>query len=361
MATIPGDPRLLNKATVAATYPLMMTLVAAERGIALERVLEDSGLTREQLMVPGARVALPQLTAMAINLLMESGDAGIGIELALRGNLTRIGLMGFGLMSCSTMREAIELGCRYLPTVVSFFSASFSVQNGQSVVDVRETFGLGALRQFLFDVYLVEAASVYASLAEPQTAALIRERSELWFNYPEPEYYAPFRDRLPKLRFDAPACQIRMDAALLDLPIRTANPVTAQMVMDQCERELARMGLSESLLDQVRAHLVCRNGRYPDVETVAERLHLSERTLKRKLAALGLGFAELLDEVRKRDALRLLEDPGRGIDDVALRVGYNDPANFTRAFRKWTGETPSAYRARAGGRGAAEDSGEPPM
>jgi AraC-like DNA-binding protein len=339
-----NDP--LARATVSAAYPLFMTLVAAERGIAAERVLADSGVTREQLLAANARVSVPQLSVIVVNLLMETGDPGIGLEIALRGSLTKVGLMGFGLMSCATMREAIDLGCRYLPTVVSFFSAHPSIDNGVGVVDVRETAGLGPLRQFAFDIYLVEAYAVYASLVAPEQTAQYRDSTELWFDYPEPEYFAAYRDRLPALRFDAPANQIRTAATLLDMPIRTANPLTAQMVMDQCERELARMGYSESLLDRVRAFLVCRNGRYPDLETVAERVHLSERTLKRKLAALGIGFAELLDEVRRRDALRLLEDPARAIDDVALRVGYADPANFTRAFRKWTGETPSAWRAR---------------
>ncbi len=341
-----ADSKLLARESVLATYPLFMLLVAAERGIPAGKILEGSGVTEEQLRKPNARVTMPQLGVITLNLVMDTRDPGIGLELGLRGSCTKLGLMGFGLMSCSNLREATELGCRYLPTVVSFFNAHFSVQGDTAVVEVTESVPLGPMRQFAFDQYLVEAFETYKWLGDPALVASLKDMVELWFDYPEPEYFARFRDRLPKARFDAPSCQIRYPAHLLEIPVRTANPLTAQTVIDHCETELAKLGFTESLLDRVRAFLICRNGRYPDLETVAVRLHMSERTFKRKLAQYGVGFAELLDEVRKRDSIRLLDDPARPIEEVALAVGYMDPSNFARAFRKWTGETPSAYRER---------------
>jgi AraC-like DNA-binding protein len=97
--------------------------------------------------------------------------------------------------------------------------------------------------------------------------------------------------------------------------------------------------------DRVLALLTSTGGQYPGLDTAAERLHLSARTLKRRLAEESTTFGDLLDEVRKRDSVQLLLNADRAIDEIAARVGYADPANFRRAFKRWTGVSPSEYRA----------------
>ena len=77
---------------------------------------------------------------------------------------------------------------------------------------------------------------------------------------------------------------------------------------------------------------------------MAETLHMSVRTLKRKLQTEGRSFTDLLGEVIQRDACLLLETTRLTVDEIAQRVGYQDRANFTRAFKKLTGKTPSEYR-----------------
>jgi len=97
--------------------------------------------------------------------------------------------------------------------------------------------------------------------------------------------------------------------------------------------------------------LVCRDQRYPEVADMAQQLHLSERTLKRRLQAEGTSYQQLLDQVRQRDAMKLLGNPALPIAQVAEAVGYADPANFARAFAKWTGLSPRDWRTRHLGRG----------
>jgi AraC-like DNA-binding protein len=77
---------------------------------------------------------------------------------------------------------------------------------------------------------------------------------------------------------------------------------------------------------------------------VARGLGMSERTLKRKLAEQGTSYSELLDRERHSQAVELLRGAA-SIDDVAERLGYSDAANFTRAFRRWTGRSPRVHRA----------------
>ncbi|KIX53342.1 AraC family transcriptional regulator, partial [Burkholderia pseudomallei] len=116
MATSVPDPtRQLNKATVSSAYALFMLMLAEERGIADADLLAHTGVTRTKLEEPNARITPLQQAAIVFNLLGMTNDPSIAIEIGLRSSLTKSGLIGFGLMSCATLGEAIQLGIRYLP------------------------------------------------------------------------------------------------------------------------------------------------------------------------------------------------------------------------------------------------------
>lgn len=84
----------------------------------------------------------------------------------------------------------------------------------------------------------------------------------------------------------------------------------------------------------------------PTIARAAEAADISARTLQRRLLDLGLTYSRLLDEVRLETACRLLERSETNLAEIAAALGYADPANFTRAFQRWTGQTPSAFRRR---------------
>jgi AraC-like DNA-binding protein len=90
----------------------------------------------------------------------------------------------------------------------------------------------------------------------------------------------------------------------------------------------------------------------PDIRLVSQVVRLSPRTLQRRLHAEGLTFAGVVARARFAEALRMLDDPTRKVIEVALDLGYSDPAHFTRAFERWTGLTPREYRRRSGGHDA---------
>src|SRR5690606_22697145 len=126
-----------------------------------------------------------------------------------------------------------------------------------------------------------------------------------------------------------------------------ADPLASRGAIELCERELALAADQEADITQrVRAELVLSGSGYPDLEQVANRLCVSTRTLKRKLQRHGTSFLLILEECRRRDAQKLLEHSGLSVQAVAARLGYQNPANFSRAFSKWTGESPTSFRQR---------------
>jgi AraC-like DNA-binding protein len=84
------------------------------------------------------------------------------------------------------------------------------------------------------------------------------------------------------------------------------------------------------------------------IERVARALGCGRQTLYRRLKAEGLTFAQVLDDLRRRQAVKLIRDPALSVKEVAYRLGFSDPAAFSRAFKRWTGKCPQAFRAQSG-------------
>jgi AraC-like DNA-binding protein len=199
------------------------------------------------------------------------------------------------------------------------------------------------MRQYAIDAVLVSIARLAR-----QISGAFRPELELRFDCAQPAHFERYRHRLPPVVFNAGANQLRFPADYLQRPMPTGNASAAQVLADACERELALIGEVSDVAERVRAQLVASNGGYPDLDAVAKKLHVSGRTLKRKLQQQGVSFLQLLDDARRRDSQKLLSDPALTVAAIAEAMGYTDPASFTRAFRKWAGVTPSAWREKAG-------------
>ena len=124
-------------------------------------------------------------------------------------------------------------------------------------------------------------------------------------------------------------------------PLADAN--TARKIEQQCrdllERRLSRVGVA----GQVRSRLLHNPGELPSMPTIADELHIDQRTLRRRLAAEGTSYRALLDEVRRQLALELLQQD-LSVEEISRHLGYAETANFTHAFKRWEGTAPSYFR-----------------
>lgn len=133
------------------------------------------------------------------------------------------------------------------------------------------------------------------------------------------------------------------DAGLLDLPMPQANELTARACEEQCAAILAGRRVRGGVAEQVRRRLAALDGPRSMAE-VARELHLSPRTLRRRLADEGTAFRALAEEVTITFAEELLADPALTVDDIAARLGYSDGSSLTRAFVRVHGIPPGRYR-----------------
>ena len=136
--------------------------------------------------------------------------------------------------------------------------------------------------------------------------------------------------------------------AATEHPLPTANRELARandrVVTDYLERFTA-----QHFADRVRVRLVeLLSSGVAHEDEVARSLHVSRRTLQRRLAEQGTNYKTLFDEARRELALRYIGEQGMSIKEATYVLGFSEPSNFTRAFKRWTGASPSQYREQAG-------------
>ncbi|MFP5439956.1 MAG: AraC family transcriptional regulator [Gammaproteobacteria bacterium] len=339
-------PSYLTRPTIAIAYLQLLVEMMGERGIAPATLLAGMPMNPALLGQPEARMSAQQWTRVLLRALELTGDRGLGYEYGLRMRPTVHGVLGYATLSCTTMRQALEISARYARVRQAHFSMHLVEGGDRCRLEVREKFPIPVLRSFFYENMLLGLARGHAVLLGRD----LRDFTELeiWFDWPEPDYHRALADRLPAIRFSQPVNALCFPPGYLDLRPVLADPHASQQAIALCERELAlAAGQEADITARVRAELVpAKHGGYPQLDDVAARLAMSGRTLKRKLQQSGASFLLMLEEARRRDAHELLAHTDLPIQQIAARLGYLNPANFSRAFSQWTGESPTQYRAR---------------
>lgn len=173
-----------------------------------------------------------------------------------------------------------------------------------------------------------------------------------WLPVPRPDTPDSLRERFygPGLCWGARRAVLALAPEGWQRPLRRADPYLHSTLQQVAQRlQLGRPGgsaLEAALRSRLRVLLPV--GQATPAQ-VAPLLGWSERTLHRRLAAEGVSFKRVLQQLREEEALRLVADPGCALAEVAARLGYAEQTSFTRVFRQWTGLTPGAWRRQQGG------------
>lgn len=300
-------------------------------------------MTRERIEDPAGRFTSIELWRLHEAITKRLRDPTIGFEVGCRFPLTAHGSLGFALLCAPTLREALAILERFWHLRGRGVAMRAILRDEVFIELTLEAPTPAWLRDQLFSSMLV---SVYRGLAflAPDAAS----ETELWLPGDEPRGFEAFRERLPRVRFGMPLAGARGFGApsWLDRPLATANPEGLAHALSACERESTLCGgTPDRLVARVRAALQFGARGYAKPEAIARTLHLTPRTFRRQLQEHGTSYQTLLQEARQRDACRLLERPAMSVREVGAALGYDEPANFTRAFRAWMGMSPSAWRA----------------
>jgi len=349
----------LSTASIPVSYVQILLEIVQERGIEAARLFAQSRLPISILTVPDGRVTPRQWSRLVFDAIRLTDDEGLGCEYGLRLRPTAHGVLGFALMSCATLGQAVALAATFSTMRLRDYRVTLSARDDQTIIALSETHPIDAraeylpvLRRFFHECLLFGMIEAGRALTGQMSAEI-----EIWVDWLEPAYHARYRDRLPTMHFGHTACEVHFPSSAMQLPLPMADPMAFQQALAQCEQERIRYAQTiDDLIGRVKAELILVPQRgYPDLATIAEHLHMSERTLKRRLHRLGSSYLAVLDQIRLEEAKKQLRSTDLDIQAIAEYLGYIAPANFTRAFKRWTSETPSAYRVRKAASKTAQD------
>jgi AraC-like DNA-binding protein len=303
-----------------------------------DELLAGSGLTKKALEDPLGRFQHTKMCDLLQRARLLTGEPGLGYYHGLGKRASAYGTLGFAALSSSTVRQALELAVKFAPVYATALTLDLRVEGEITTLRLDENTDLGEARDIVLISMMLGLQTIYSALTgRPQDGS-----ADLAI--PEPPYQARFAHLVPKWRFGQPANRIVLDAATLDSPIVTADPTGLRVARSLCEHALDELGFDAGLVQRVRRLVASDEGGFRSLDEVASRVHVSERTLKRRLAAQGVSFSTLAERERREKAMVLLKSSRLSVADVAERLDYSTASTFVRAFRRWTGTTPAAYR-----------------
>lgn len=339
----PGANEALRKLSVPSVYPAQLVLLAERFGVASGRLLEGTGIEPALLERPDTRISPLMSTALTARALQLTGEPGLGFYYGLQLKLSSHGSVGMLAMTSATLRDALVVLERFAPLRTPNLHFQHHLEGEHAVVELRDTLPDRSLRNFVIE-------ALFTALIQMARTLLGRELTgSVDVQFQEPAYFTRFSHLWPgPVRFNQPHNRILLPKGRLDDALQMADSVAAKQIETECELELSRRTTGDAFLSDLRRQVVSARDGYPSLEQLAKERDVSDRTLKRQLKARGTTYREVLDEIKRERARELLGNPNLSVQEVALQLGYADPANFHRAFRRWFGLSPETFRRELG-------------
>jgi AraC-like DNA-binding protein len=330
---------------MSARIGAMIVQAAAARGVPTGELIRATGFDPVAAEDPDARISLELEETLWNEAARRSGDDAFGIHAAEGLRPGVFDVLDYAVRTAPTARIALDRLARY--NRLEHDAAVFAVLDGGEVTRVEHAFRVTHAVQCRHSAEFTLASVVV--VGAQITGEELRPRA-VEFRHAAPAWSAEHLRLFGVVpRFSMQVNALEFDRSVLDRPVPAADPALWRVIERHAEALLAaRPDPAESATQRVRRLLATSLGEGdPSLAGVAERLRMSERSLQRRLADEGVTFDVLLDELRRELALRYLRDRQMAIAEVAYLLGYSEPSAFHRAFKRWTGMTPSELRRRA--------------
>ena len=339
------QPLATLASSVSVAYLQGLVDYLARLGIEPAQLLALAQLSPEILAQRDQRIAASTYLDLLGQGVRLSGDDCLGLHLGEAIRPGYYGVLGYLIMSCPTLADALHRQARYAALVGNLGHIELEDwpqgDSPEPLVVHRWTPLLPQQQRQIAEETLagwVTFGRWVTGLDEPPL--------EVHFQHPAPtdtrEHQRLFRC---PVKFAQPQNALVFPKRLLAVPLGQADAQVRLMLDAYADRRLSEIEQGHSVLDRARALLARQLPEQGlELEQLAAQLALSPRTLQRRLREAGLSFSQLVDETRQQLVLHYLRDPALELADIAFLVGFSEAGSLARAFRRWTGQTPAEYR-----------------
>ncbi|AHK17742.1 MAG: helix-turn-helix domain-containing protein [Thalassolituus sp.] len=324
---------------ISSDYLILLTELGFERGISASELLKDTGLPETLLFHPDVSVGHESALKMLQRFCDLTNDLSIALEYGKRMTLSKHGALGFAAQYSETMVDAAQKVVLYIETRIQLFDMKRELDDNYRHLSITPKFDHPA-GQFLVLAFLSSVETICRTLVASgsktaQSTIYIQDNTDLSNQTILANCTIKSGSSLNRLTWPR---------AALEGQLSFFNPNLENLAENELKQALHSVAESATLSARVREILLEHIAEMPTVDTVASTLCMSAATLNRKLKAEQRSFQQIKDSVRYTQAQRLLKDGVLSIDIIAEQLGYSDASNFAKAFKGWSGQSPSLYR-----------------
>ena len=330
----------MNEPSGLARLALVHLERAAQLGVSRDVLLREAKLDERQLRDPDSRIPLIAVARLWRAVTKHVADPAVGLRIGANTRVREFGLVGYSMAFSSTLGSALRRLVHYSRIVSDALVVALEAEGEATWLRLDVQPALRAFRPAV-DARLAAVLSTCREIAgapiAPLTVQLPYRRPADVKDY-ETFFAAP-------LEFGALATAFLLRNEDLARPVAVAD-ITLTGYLDRlAEQALATLGSERTVRERVRRVLWSElTEAVPSLDGVAKALGASARTLQRQLRDEQTSFAAVLAELRREMAPSLLRDGQLAVSEVGFLLGYEDPSAFQRAFRRWFGRSPRAFR-----------------
>jgi AraC-like DNA-binding protein len=308
-----------------------------------DEILRNVNLTVDEVHSPKSRISLTELMAACKNAIRLSNDPHLPYRIGTSIHISAYGMYGFAILCCPDFRKAMAFAELYHALAAPLATIEFTERQGSASWVIEP------------NARAVTDPQVYRFITEMQIGihiSLMRDvmgpaftPEQINLAYPQAHDFGLPADQIGcPVSFASRTNQITFKSSWLDRAANLGNRTTYPAVVALCDDLLTDLKSRIGVAGEIRALLLQDIANAPSLAAIAKLLEISDRSLRRQLREQGISFRGLRDELRMQIALKYLRTTELANEDIALALGFSDAANFRRAFRRWTGKSPSEIR-----------------
>lgn len=311
------------------------------RGFTVDQVLQGSGIAAERLSDPAYLLDLRQCETVVSNMIRLTGDQAIGLEIGAQASLADFGIIAQAMISSRDLRQAIGYWIQYSNLVGMLIHITLlEGPRQQWTVVFSATEPLGFIYNFCVEEILVAGIKLGSALGNENLVV-----KDVSLSYPAPLHADLYRQNLQcEPRFNAARSSLTIQFPGLDTPMPGYDEELNEIYRRRCREVLRQINTEDPLIARFRSLLLSRSSALPDLNTAAQLLGTSPRTLRRHLLNDGSSYQKMMNRFRMELCIEHLQAGQLSLKEIAALLGFHDTNSLHRAFKLWTGRNIGQYR-----------------
>ncbi|HET8704873.1 MAG TPA: AraC family transcriptional regulator ligand-binding domain-containing protein [Pseudomonadales bacterium] len=340
-----------GKQTIYGIYLAYIDEYLHELGFDSRAIFREAGVDNVEALQQGERITIDVMAAVMQCASRHVRRRSFYLELGARIPVLAHGALGSALMACKDVRTVMTIMERYAALVLPSVRITLQQDKHFVYVEYQISTGWPEVNLALIDAF-IGTTSFNVSVMTGQAFYPVRVTLTAKAP-PDPSIYFPYTHC--DVEFNSDQNRMVFSQAQFDLPIKTANALNQRVMVKLCEDELVKVQSHTSLTERIREIISLYLEESPSIGFVADKLRISERTLRRRLNEEGINFRDLLKDIRHESAEYYLSKTDMRIENIAFRLGYKETANFRKAFKEKTGQSPRQWRDAQSGHPMADN------